>query len=430
MTQNVFSDGTATGAASPDWDTLSFSRSPAGASTSQSAGINPYGSNNPSYQGASSTPTYSSQSYQAPTYTPTTSQSLLDLYNRGLQASASGRGSHRSGGLATSAQAQAALQERADIENALLRQALKSAKIANRMAGLRYGPTPEAYAAANVAFQDIMSRTRTDMGRVAGKGIEQAIDDRTSALDQLTDVYGIARDDLSREIRTGRSDIELARDQAREDITRGYTEAQIPFQDFDDATGETFNYYRDLVTGDFGDQFSQFQESPAYQFALQEGLSSIERAAAAKGMLQSGQTLEDLTKYASDYASQQFQNYYNSRVGQARDLANLGFTGGQALSTLRAGQADQLAGIGMQSAEGLANLQSVLGQGLAGLGQSQAGNITDLYGSYAPVIGSFGIQEMQGVLSAGRAQAQAAQQAALGAGSTFFRPDMSNIREI
>lgn len=48
-------------------------------------------------------------------------------------------------------------------------------------------------------------------------------------------------------------------------------------------------------------------QDPSYQSRLNEGLQAIERSAAARGMLRSGNTLQDLNNYAQDYASREYQ---------------------------------------------------------------------------------------------------------------------------
>lgn len=53
---------------------------------------------------------------------------------------------------------------------------------------------------------------------------------------------------------------------------------------------------------------------PSYQFRLNQGLEAIERSAAARGMLRSGNTLQGLQDYAQNYASQEYQ----SAVDRAR----------------------------------------------------------------------------------------------------------------
>lgn len=55
---------------------------------------------------------------------------------------------------------------------------------------------------------------------------------------------------------------------------------------------------------------------PSYQFRLNEGLKALERSAAAKGMLRTGNTLEELMRYGSDYASQEYGKAAERKLGQ------------------------------------------------------------------------------------------------------------------
>lgn len=55
---------------------------------------------------------------------------------------------------------------------------------------------------------------------------------------------------------------------------------------------------------------------PSYQFRLNEGLKALERSAAARGMLRTGNTLQDLMKYGQDYASQEYANQVARRAQQ------------------------------------------------------------------------------------------------------------------
>lgn len=48
--------------------------------------------------------------------------------------------------------------------------------------------------------------------------------------------------------------------------------------------------------------------NPAYRFAFDQGMEAINRTAAAKGQLNSGNRLMDLTKYGQGLASQQFMS--------------------------------------------------------------------------------------------------------------------------
>ena len=54
----------------------------------------------------------------------------------------------------------------------------------------------------------------------------------------------------------------------------------------------------------------QFQADPGYSFRMSEGLKALERSAASRGILQSGQTLKDITRFGQDAASQEYQNAF------------------------------------------------------------------------------------------------------------------------
>jgi hypothetical protein len=53
-----------------------------------------------------------------------------------------------------------------------------------------------------------------------------------------------------------------------------------------------------------------FNADPGYQFRMSESLKALERSAAARGILQSGGTLKDITRFGQDYASQEYQNAF------------------------------------------------------------------------------------------------------------------------
>ena len=74
---------------------------------------------------------------------------------------------------------------------------------------------------------------------------------------------------------------------------------------------------------------SQITTLPAYQFRLNQGLDAINRNAAAKGYLGSGNRLMELMRYGQDYGSQEFD----------REIARLsGLSGATTGSPAAAGQ--------------------------------------------------------------------------------------------
>lgn len=73
--------------------------------------------------------------------------------------------------------------------------------------------------------------------------------------------------------------------------------------------------------------YSAFYNSPDYKFALQQGSQVTERSAAAKGGLNSGNTLAALTQFGQGLATQNLNNYTNRLaslvgVGQTANSSN------------------------------------------------------------------------------------------------------------
>jgi len=102
------------------------------------------------------------------------------------------------------------------------------------------------------------------------------------------------------------------------------------------------------------------ETSPGFQFRLQEGMKALDRSAAAKGTLLTGGQLKGLTRYAQDYASNEYGQNYNrlfgeqaARYQQLYGLSNLGLSAaGQAagVGTSYAGQAGNILGGQAQNA--------------------------------------------------------------------------------
>jgi hypothetical protein len=72
--------------------------------------------------------------------------------------------------------------------------------------------------------------------------------------------------------------------------------------------------------------FSTFTDSPGYEFQREQGQQAIERSAAARGGLQSGNTLAAAAEYGQGLADSTFQNY----LAQVMQLQNQGVDTNQA----------------------------------------------------------------------------------------------------
>ena len=73
--------------------------------------------------------------------------------------------------------------------------------------------------------------------------------------------------------------------------------------------------------------FSTFQQSPGYQFRLQEGMNQMNSGYAGAGVLQSGAALRGAQEYGQDYASNEFDRYF----GRVQNQAQLGLGATNAL---------------------------------------------------------------------------------------------------
>ena len=103
---------------------------------------------------------------------------------------------------------------------------------------------------------------------------------------------------------------------------------------------------------------ASIQGSPGYQFQMDQGLQAVNRNEAAKGMLGSGNRLQELMQYGQGLASQDYNN-------QFLRLANLaGASAGQpgtAGSLQNAYNQQQAAGVGMLGQAVVGGLSSYMG---------------------------------------------------------------------
>lgn len=113
----------------------------------------------------------------------------------------------------------------------------------------------------------------------------------------------------------------------------------------------------DYVTGK-----RSIQTDPGYQFQQQEGQRSVERAAAARGMGQSGNVMAALQARGQDIASQQYGSIIDRLTNLAGATAQNAAAGGQLygnmMTTSLTGQAESQIGIGAAQGRGIGSLYS------------------------------------------------------------------------
>lgn len=118
--------------------------------------------------------------------------------------------------------------------------------------------------------------------------------------------------------------------------------------------GAGTNLYLDSlgVNGAEGNQraVDAFQTAPGYDFAMNQGLDAIDRRAASRGMLASGNTNLDTINYATGVANQEYGNWQN-RLGDLVSPEMAAASGIAGVETGRAGvyQNDANSRVGLAS---------------------------------------------------------------------------------
>jgi len=122
----------------------------------------------------------------------------------------------------------------------------------------------------------------------------------------------------------------------------------------DAAAGDYGRYGRDFAMSDY-------EADPGYAFRLAEGNKALERSAAARGMLMSGQMFKGAQRFGQDLASQEYQNAFNryqtNRSNQLNPLGTL-MASGQGATNMLSGAAGQLGGQLGENAMGAGNARA------------------------------------------------------------------------
>lgn len=110
--------------------------------------------------------------------------------------------------------------------------------------------------------------------------------------------------------------------------------------------------YDVLVGGDI----SKFQESPGFQFAMEQGTQALERGASARGGLLGGRQTKELTRFGIGTAQQDFGNWLNQLSDLTTQGTNIGMGASrEIMSQYGGGTPGQIGGAmaGLGAAKGL-----------------------------------------------------------------------------
>jgi hypothetical protein len=134
---------------------------------------------------------------------------------------------------------------------------------------------------------------------------------------------------------------------------------------------------------------AQYQADPGYGFRLKRGLDAMERTAAARGGLLSGNQMRGAMEFGQDLASQEYQNAFNrfqtERSNILNPLQSLGGVGQTATNTLT--NAAGNLGAGMAGAYG--NLGSALSANAIGAGNARASGYMGATNALAGGVGQY-----------------------------------------
>lgn len=152
----------------------------------------------------------------------------------------------------------------------------------------------------------------------------------------------------------------------------------------------------------------RFQESPGYQFAVDEALKQVQRQGASRGLLDSGAGLRAMTDRAQGMANQEYNNWqanqqamYNQYQNRLQGLAG-GPTGSDQAFALGQGVGNNYAQSGNNIASLLANLGNSLFGGIVGAGGAQAQNVSQAGNMQAQILaGNLQTQMMLAALARG-----------------------------
>jgi hypothetical protein len=160
-------------------------------------------------------------------------------------------------------------------------------------------------------------------------------------------------------------------DQSRQD--------QLPFlQAGQDALGRQAAF----LNGDW----SGFENSPDYKFALDQGLKLSDRSAAARGSLFSGGHSADLMQLGQGLATQNADNYWNKLAGRAGQ----GQVTAQNLGQLGASMATNIGNNAMNGANARASSYANTANAYGNFGNQLVGAIGQYYGSRNTNMNTYG----------------------------------------
>lgn len=134
---------------------------------------------------------------------------------------------------------------------------------------------------------------------------------------------------------------------------------------------------------------AQYQADPGYGFRLREGLKALDRTAAARGGLLSGNQLRGAMQYGQDLASQEYQNAFNrfqtERSNILNPLQSLGGVGQTSTNALTSAAGN----LGAGTAAAYGNLGSALNANALAAGNARASGYMGMANAATSGVGQY-----------------------------------------
>lgn len=186
---------------------------------------------------------------------------------------------------------------------------------------------------------------------------------------------------------------DIANQNLQNNLLPAYQQQLTTYNQQNDAWNQEnniYNTYKAKGTATSADIGDIVQNLPGYQFQLGQGISGIQNAASANGMLNSGSLLRGLDQYGQGLASNYYQNYLQNLQG----LAGMGTNANNQISTAAqntgAGVANQYGNLGTDQANSyLAAGQAMASSYLSPL-SSQQTQVTNVGGGGGSGLGGLG----------------------------------------
>ena len=137
----------------------------------------------------------------------------------------------------------------------------------------------------------------------------------------------------------------------------------MPWIDSGDSALNTMN--NAMFNGDY----SQFYESPDYQFRFNEGQRALDSSGAANGMALSGSQLKAITKYGGDLAAGEYNNWFNNLNSMSSTGANAAGQVADLGAATASNVGNSMIAGGDAAASGYINEANAYTNGIAGLSE-------------------------------------------------------------